>query len=178
MFEHKSQDLSNTNRSNPCHNLLYLYKEPFSWIQALIWAALFVACRGLMKSQELNLSHDIWYRSHTANVIEYTKQFQDKMWTNEHDLWIELWFSKFPGKRSHKCNMYLGVRFCRDEPQSWSTECLACEVHKGGMVQCCQFGGTYCQRMWYLTQKLYSKGLTPQLCLFLHDRSAHISFVL
>jgi hypothetical protein len=40
---------------------------------------------------------------------------------NEHDLCIALLFSKLPGRRSQKCNMYLGVRFCMDKLQNWST---------------------------------------------------------
>ena len=51
----------------------YLYNEPFSIRQSLLWAALFVACRGLEKGQNLILSHDVWYKHHTPHVIKYTK---------------------------------------------------------------------------------------------------------
>jgi len=53
-------------------------------------------------------------------------------------------FLNFLGGDKKKCNMYRNVRFCRDEPQTWSTECFACEVYTGGMVQCCKFGRKYC----------------------------------
>lgn len=83
--------------------------------------ALFIACRGLMNGQKSNQFHGIWQRTCTPNVIKYTKQLQDvkcekmNMISGSH-----YDFLNFLGRDHKKNNMYFGVMWCRDEPQTLS----------------------------------------------------------